>query len=175
MMALGSAHTVCVNNKGRLYTFGWNNYGQCGVPINSTVISKDEIDNEYLVEMTEYNELRPRILNKVDGIKLPQIEQVIFSKNLACGEDHSLILDHEGSVWAFGLNLNGQLGLGHAKVIEKPTKIKSLSKYFITHVKSEGDINFAVSDKGEAFMWPWSDKFGNMMLDPIRLPLNTQT
>ena len=170
-LALGSAHTVCVNNKGRLYTFGWNNYGQCGVPINSTIIAKDEIENDYLVEMTEYNELKPRVLNKVDGVKLPQIEEVIMTKNIACGEDHTLVLDSEGGVWAFGLNLNGQLGLGHQKPVDKPAKIQSLSNHFITSVKSGGEVNFALNDKGETFMWPCNDKDGNIILDPIKLKL----
>ena len=38
LISLGSQHTICVTNKGKVYTFGWNNYGQCGVPINSTVV-----------------------------------------------------------------------------------------------------------------------------------------
>jgi hypothetical protein len=172
LIALGNAHTVCLNNKGRLYSFGWNNFGQCGVPLNSTILAKYELESEYLVEMTEYNELKPKVLNKVDGIKQPQIEEIITARNIACGEDHTLILDDKGSIWAFGLNLSGQLGLGHRNVVEKPSKIKSLNKHFITGIKSEGDINFAMSDKGEAFMWPWSDKYGNLNAEPIKLPLS---
>lgn len=38
MIALGSCHTVCMNNKGKVYSFGWNNYGQCGLPINCKYI-----------------------------------------------------------------------------------------------------------------------------------------
>lgn len=172
LVALGNSHTVCMNNKGRVYSFGWNNFGQCGVPLNSTILAKYELDSDYLVEMTEYNELKPKVLNKVEGVKQPQIEEIITAKNIACGEDHTLVLDGEGSVWAFGLNLSGQLGLGHRNVVEKPSKIKSLNKNFITGIKSEGDINFAMSDKGEAFMWPWSDKYGNLNAEPIKLPLS---
>jgi alpha-tubulin suppressor-like RCC1 family protein len=57
-------------------------------------------------------------------------------------------------------------------ITAKPTKIKNLTKYNITNVKSEGDINFAISKTGEAFMWPWRDKQGNIMFDPIKLPFN---
>jgi len=32
MMALGETHTLCANIKGKVFSFGWNNYGQCGVP-----------------------------------------------------------------------------------------------------------------------------------------------
>lgn len=172
LLAVGGQHTLCVNNKGKIFTFGWNNYGQCGVPISSTVISKNDLNNNYLVEVTKNNELKPKIVNRVDGVKIPEIDQVIMSNAIACGEDHSLILDQEGGVWAFGLNLNGQLGLGHTNIVEKPTKVTALNKHFITSVKSEGNINFAVSSKGDAFMWPWSDK-GNIQYIPRKFSLKT--
>jgi alpha-tubulin suppressor-like RCC1 family protein len=38
MIAVGDCHTVAVNNKGKVFTFGWNNFGQCGVPTNSKKI-----------------------------------------------------------------------------------------------------------------------------------------
>lgn len=170
LLALGGQHTLCVNNKGKIYTFGWNNYGQCGVPVNSTIINKNDLNNNYLVEVTKHNELKPKIVNRVDGVKIPEIDQIIMSNSIACGEDHSLILDQDGSVWAFGLNLNGQLGLGHSKIVERPTKITTLNKHFITSVKSEGNINFAISNKGEAFMWPWNDK-GNIQYTPRKFTL----
>jgi alpha-tubulin suppressor-like RCC1 family protein len=28
---IGSTHTIIVNSKGKVYTFGWNNFGQCGI------------------------------------------------------------------------------------------------------------------------------------------------
>jgi len=31
LIDMGSTHTVMANSKGRFYTFGWNNFGQCGV------------------------------------------------------------------------------------------------------------------------------------------------
>lgn len=33
---LGGFHTVVINNKGHIYTWGWNNFGQCAVPTYST-------------------------------------------------------------------------------------------------------------------------------------------
>jgi hypothetical protein len=44
--------------------------------------------------------LKLKVLNKVDGIKIPEIEQIILSKGVTYGEDHSLILDQNGM---FGL------------------------------------------------------------------------
>jgi alpha-tubulin suppressor-like RCC1 family protein len=107
----------------------------------------------------------------VDTHKPPHFEEVVSIRNIDCGEDHSMLLDNEGNIWAFGLNLNGQLGIGHQKIIEKPIKVKGF-KSKVAIAKSEGDINFAIDDKGEAYMWPWNDKKGNIRFDPIVLPVS---
>ncbi len=158
LISLGSQHTLCTSQKGKIYTFGWNNYGQCGVPINSTLINKNDIENNLLLNITKYNELKLKVLNRVDGVKIPEIEEVILSKGVSCGEDHSFILDQNGNIWSFGLNLNGQLGLGHNNIIEKPTIISDFKNIKMTQIKSAGYINFAISEKGNAYIWPWQDK-----------------
>ena len=74
LLAVGGQHTLCVNNKGKIFTFGWNNYGQCGVPISSTVISKNDLNNNYLVEVTKKGVNRFKLNGKETEekkIKLP--------------------------------------------------------------------------------------------------------
>ncbi len=31
MIDMGATHTIMANTKGKLYSFGWNNFGQCGI------------------------------------------------------------------------------------------------------------------------------------------------
>ena len=196
IISLGSQHTICVTNKGKVYTFGWNNYGQCGVPINSTVVLKSELENNRLININKFNELELRILNRIDGVKIPQIDEIILSNSITCGEDYTLIVDQEGKLWSFGLNLNGQLGLGHCDQIEKPTEViidnsdnrtilktSSLSqnqgntqskismkrqnaKVKFNSVKSAGYINFCTTEEGNIYMWPWGDHEGNLHYNP---------
>ena len=82
LISLGSQHTICVTNKGKVYTFGWNNYGQCGVPINSTVVLKSELEDNRLININKFNELELRILNRIDGVKIPQIDEIILSNSM---------------------------------------------------------------------------------------------
>ena len=196
IISLGSQHTICVTNKGKVYTFGWNNYGQCGVPINSTVVLKSELENNRLININKFNELELRILNRIDGVKIPQIDEIILSNSITCGEDYTLIVDQEGKLWSFGLNLNGQLGLGHCDQIEKPTEViidnnenrtilktsslsqnqgntqtksstkKQNSKVKFNSVKSAGYINFCTTEEGNIYMWPWGDHEGNLHYNP---------
>ena len=188
-IALGSQHTICVTNKGKIYTFGWNNYGQCGVPINSTVVLKSELNNNRLIGINKFNEIELKILNRVDGVKIPQIDEIILSNSITCGEDYTLIVDRGGKLWAFGLNLNGQLGLGHCEKVEKPLQVEieaendnisnnntnpkknKKNKVKFDLVKSAGYINFCRTEDGDIYMWPWGDKQGNLNYNPIKFNL----
>jgi alpha-tubulin suppressor-like RCC1 family protein len=177
LMSLGTSHTVCLSNKGKAYSFGWNNFGQCGVPVKSTIISKKELEEETEEDKKKKAEFTVsknlKVINKIEGMKIPQIEELLIAKSVACGEDHTLLLDHEGEIWCFGINLNGQLGLGHKNLVEKPSKLTALSKLKITTIKTEGEVNFAVSGFGDAYMWPWNDK-NKLRYDPLKISLKNE-
>ena len=189
LISLGSQHTICVTNKGKIYTFGWNNYGQCGVPINSTVVLKSELENNRLININKFNELELKVLNRIDGVKIPQIDEIILSNSITCGEDYTLIVDKEGKLWSFGLNLNGQLGLGHCDQIDKPSEViieedttiqknqnkktNNNTKKKFNLVKSAGYINFCTSEDGNIYMWPWGDHDGNLHYSPKRFFLSS--
>ena len=100
---------------------------------------------------------RLKVLNKVEGLKLPQLDDYVNASYISCGEDYSFIIDTAGQAYSFGLNKNGQLGLGHQTNIEKPVKIPALEGYSISMIKSCGDVNFAITNTGSIFMWPWND------------------
>jgi myosin-5 len=181
LISLGSQHTICVTNKGKIYTFGWNNYGQCGVPINSTLVLKSELNKNRLININKFNEIELRVLNRVDGVKVPQIDEVIFSNSISCGEDYTLIVDQEGKLWSFGLNFNGQLGLGHCIQVDKPKEVEidknakkgKRNNKKLNLVKSAGYINFCTSEDGEIYMWPWGDKQGNLHYNPKKFNLSS--
>lgn len=43
-VALGKAHTVALNSKGQIFTFGMNNKGQCGRPKGRAMQGMSEVD-----------------------------------------------------------------------------------------------------------------------------------
>lgn len=133
---------------------------------------KDMIDSEFISRDNGYfYELKN--INKCSQIKTPQIDNPNYVNDIACGEDHSLILDSQDDIWAFGLNYNGQLGLGHNQIVEGTSKIPKFTKNKVIKIESEGDISFATTDKGEVFMWPIRDtKKGHNILFPkqVKLP-----
>ena len=83
-VACGTYHTVAINANGELWAWGGNSHGQLGIGNTTT---------------TPYD--------------TPQ--QVGTDTNwvsVACGAAHTLAINANGELWAWGLNSSGQLGQG---------------------------------------------------------------
>ena len=96
-MATGSYHTLALDENGRVWACGYNEYGQLG-------------DGTRLERKTP--------------VKLSTISDV---KALATGSYHSLALTQDGSVYAWGSNWNGQLGDGTTTDRRSPTRVAGLA------------------------------------------------
>ncbi len=92
----GQYHSVAMNEKGRVWTWGWGVHGQLG---------HDSIENEF----------RPKRL---------LVKAKVTS--ISCGYAHTLILTAKGRVMAFGCGLFGQLGNGDNKKSTVPVKVIGL-------------------------------------------------
>ena len=98
MQACGAYHTLCLDDEGRVLTFGLNNYGQCGTgDMVSPVLQPNAV-----------------VCTRMAGTA--NVTQ------LAAGEHHSLALHADGSVSAWGRGDYSQLGLG------PPPRDKALSQ-----------------------------------------------
>ncbi len=86
-IATGGSHSLALLNDGSVVAWGYDNYGQLGD--NSIVSSSVPVQ-------------------VVDGANL-KLSGVIA---IAAGLDHSLALKSDGTLWAWGYNGYGQLGLG---------------------------------------------------------------
>jgi alpha-tubulin suppressor-like RCC1 family protein len=92
-IACGSAHTLSVSSTGQLFAFGWSSFGQCA--------NDEDVWTPTLVERV------PEAICRV-----------------SCGFAHSaFITECVGSLYSFGFNEDGQLGLGHDDNTFKPTQV----------------------------------------------------
>jgi alpha-tubulin suppressor-like RCC1 family protein len=95
-VAAGANHSVVLSESGKVYTFGSNDVGQCGVP--SDAGSDDEDDNESGVVWSPKEVLIP------DGAG--PVTQV------SAGYAHTILTTQSQRVFTFGQNDSGQLGIG---------------------------------------------------------------
>eukprot|EP01017_Pseudomicrothorax_dubius_P010486 TRINITY_DN13752_c0_g1_i2.p1 TRINITY_DN13752_c0_g1~~TRINITY_DN13752_c0_g1_i2.p1 ORF type:complete len:418 (-),score=78.49 TRINITY_DN13752_c0_g1_i2:19-1272(-) len=72
---------------------------------------------------------------------------------VACGWQHSIALASDGSVYAWGCNEDGQLGIGcNVGDLAKPTKIPSIQTS-IKAIRCGHSHSGALSESGELFLW----------------------
>ncbi|XP_030762553.1 RCC1-like G exchanging factor-like protein isoform X2 [Sitophilus oryzae] len=141
----GRAHTLVLTEEG-VFTMGNNSYGQCGRKI---------IENEDYLRSNFVNHIPD-----IDGSKICDIE---------AGQDHSLFLTEDGSVYSCGWGADGQTGLGHYNNTEELAKVRGdIENEKIVKLASRSDFVMAINEKGDAFGW------GNTEYGQITLPNNDQ-
>ena len=87
-ISAGSSHSLCLDNRGKVWSFGSNGNGQLG--------------------LGDRNDRNIPVL-------IPGLENIV---EVSSGENHSHCLDNQGRVWVFGGNAFGQLGLYNKSVRE---------------------------------------------------------
>ena len=110
-------------------SFGNNCHGQLGRPV---------IENEDYKNVAYFHSI------DID-------EEVI---DIVCGQDHTLFLTKNGSVYSCGLSTDGQTGLQSFSNVGVPKKIKGdIEGEKIIQVSSCADTCLAINEKGEVFGW----------------------
>lgn len=99
-VAAGRAHLLALSEDGVVFALGNNAYGQCGRPV---------LENE------DY--AANRIPHRIEGLNGRKIV------GITCGQDHSLFLMDNGTVFSCGWGADGQTGLGHYNSVDVPTLI----------------------------------------------------
>ncbi|PNI33440.1 RCC2 isoform 4 [Pan troglodytes] len=147
-MACGAEFSMIMDCKGNLYSFGCPEYGH-----NS--------DGKFIAraQRIEYDcELVPRrvaifIEKTKDGQILPVPNVVV--RDVACGANHTLVLDSQKRVFSWGFGGYGRLG--HAE--QKDEMVPRLVKLFDFPGRGASQIyagytcSFAVSEVGGLFFW----------------------
>lgn len=78
---------------------------------------------------------------------------------MAAGYYHRLALKSDGSVWAWGLNRDGQLGIGNKTDQENPTEVPGLDSV----VAVEAGYDFSMALKSDGTVWVWgSNHYGKL-------------
>ncbi|MCB4791590.1 MAG: carboxypeptidase regulatory-like domain-containing protein [Elusimicrobia bacterium] len=83
--------------------------------------------------------------------------------NISCGSSYTLGIMTDGSLWAWGNNSNGQLGLGDKNDRRTPTRVGTDTNWFIVSCNGRGDTNgnedFTVAIKSDGSLWAWGSNY----------------
>jgi alpha-tubulin suppressor-like RCC1 family protein len=132
----GRDFTFATKKDGTLWGWGRNEYGQLG--IGST--TKDE-----------------SMPVKVD-------DGHVQWKDITCGYDHVVALKEDGTLWAWGANEDGQLGIGNTIFKNVPVQVGTDNTWI--HV-SAGD-SYTLAIKKDGSLWAWGNNdHGELGIDNL--------
>ncbi|HAN10287.1 MAG TPA: hypothetical protein DCP90_06720 [Clostridiales bacterium] len=105
MVSAGAGHTVALKSDGTVWTWGSNNYGQLGVATNSGTPNPNTTPT--------------------------QVIGLAGTTQISAGGSHTIALKSDGTVWTWGRNYNGQLGIeinnGTTDPNPTPTQVTGLT------------------------------------------------
>jgi len=127
-MSAGYYHTLAIKTDGSLWAWGYPNHGQLGLGVIA------------------------------DDLYAPAPIRVGADRNWAAVsacEDHSLAIKTDGSLWAWGANWNGQLGLGDSKDRGAPTRVGTDTDWAAVSAGYRHSLGL----KTDGSLWAWGDNW----------------
>jgi alpha-tubulin suppressor-like RCC1 family protein len=131
-VAAGSTHSLALLRDGSVWTWGQNDVGQAGVPPGAPC-------------QFSHTPCVP------SPVQVPGLAEVVA---VAVGFNHSLAVKDDGTVWAWGLNKNGQLGDGTTTSSSTPVQVGGLSG--VKTVAGGNLHSLALKEDGTVWAWGWA-------------------
>ncbi|XP_070614117.1 E3 ISG15--protein ligase HERC5-like [Erythrolamprus reginae] len=120
-IACGDHHSMALSKGGELFAWGENEHGQLGMGKAVSHIKK------------------PQLVRALQGIPLI---------NIAAGSAHSMAVSKFGTVYSWGKNMFGQLGLGDTEDRYIPENVKALERKRTVFVSCGGEHTAVLSKDG---------------------------
>ena len=140
-------YNLTIDNKGNIWSWGHNNYGQLG---NGTTENK-MIPNEIV------------------------INESYFVKT-SIGTYSSFAIDRDGKIWSWGNNNCEQLGDGTTKDKLKPSKINSEGCFLDISAGKEINASFCLAIDSEGNIWSWGrNNYGQLGFETVVYDVSTPT
>ena len=182
-VAAGGGHTMCVTEGGAVFAFGYNDIGQLGAGDRENrlvpTLLRGELENKSVVQvaagwshtvfvtgsglvyacgdngngqLTGYTEDR-----LVPTLVTGQL-QGKTAVYIAAGDQHTLCITADGSLFSWGSNANGQLGVGDTENSHVPALVTGLQGKRVVHVAAGEHHTICTTADGSVFTWGAGDQ-----------------
>ena len=143
-VSCGSLHTVAIKTDGTLWAWGNNSWSILGN--NSTINQSSPIQ---IGISNNWIKISTAKTNPTGGV---------------AGNTHSTAIKIDGTLWSWGNNFNGQLGLSDITNRSIPVQVGSLSNWSSVSC----GLNHTAAIKTDGTLWSWgSNSFGQLGLNTV--------
>ena len=144
-IAAGDHHSLALRSDGTVWAWGVGITGQLG---NGT--SGDQNTNPYWTDWTLVNHSNYAI----------QVQGLSNITAISAGSGHSLALRNDGTVWAWGSNFNGQLGIGVAGGYRSiPVQVQGLGNI----IAISAGTGHSLALRNDGTVWAWGgNRYGQL-------------
>lgn len=136
----GYNHFIGLKADGTLYGWGYNGYGQLGLGDKTSRTKPEEI-------------------------KMPETENDSYPIDVVAGNQYTLVLKSDGTVWAAGYNENGELGQNNGTTTTTFVQVKNEdgNGYLqnIVGITASGNSSYAMTKEGEVYSWGYN-RYGQL-------------
>jgi len=182
-VAAGAAHTVCVTEDGAVLVFGSNGNGQLGVgDIQEKYVPtllRGELENKSVIQVSAgdgysvfvtadglvfacgYNSKGQLGVGGTEERNVPTLVtgqlQGKTAVYVAASDNHTLCITTDGSLFSWGDNECGQLGVGDTESRHVPTLVTGLQGKRVVHVAAGQSHTICSTADGSVFTWGGGD------------------
>jgi alpha-tubulin suppressor-like RCC1 family protein len=132
-VSAGRSHTVALKSDGTVWAWGNNSYGQLGGGRNIIGSGTFPTPSTYLTDVV----------------------------SVSAGYYHTVALKSDGTVWACGFNLSGQMGDGTTETRYTPVQVSNLTD--VSAIETGTHHNFVI--KSDGTVWGWGNNGGGVLGD----------
>nr|WP_232347263.1 InlB B-repeat-containing protein [Bifidobacterium sp. W8110] len=153
-VSAGQYYSLALGSDGNVYAWGNNEYGQLGDGTGSSYRNA------------------PVMVRKPDRKTYPDLPKDFTYLQVSAGANHSLAVGSDGNVYAWGYNVNGQLGDGTSTDRHAPVRVKTPDRstypdlpadFTYLQVSAGTDHSLALGSDGNA--WAWGDNSDGQLGD----------
>ncbi|KAL8161813.1 hypothetical protein V2J09_013302 [Rumex salicifolius] len=177
--AIGGWHCLAVDDQGRAYAWGGNEYGQCGEelerkddtgrPLRRDIVIPQRCAPKLSVRQVAAGGTHSAVLTHdgyvwtwgqpwppgdIKQINVPvRVQGLEKVRLIAVGAFHNLALGEDGTLWSWGNNEYGQLGTGDTQPRSHPISVLGLSGLTLVDIAAGGWHSMALTNDGEVYGW----------------------
>lgn len=125
-ISAGAMHSLGVQSNGSLWAWGWNQLGSLGIGSNADKNIPVMVANSYYPWAS-----------------------------VSAGGAHSLAIQSDGSIWAWGVNDHGQLGIGSTSNTNTPNRVKTGGQW----ISLSAGNSHTLGIRRDGTVWSWGSNY----------------